>query len=184
MSMTIERKPIAGELVLGLQQYEYAVDGETCTFDEALHRAELSNVVAVQDAALAVSRSLRLRMRKLDDLGYVLSVLSRGMTYIADEKTDDTYSDAELSKVVEIAAGYDLDLGIRQSGGVWSITKGEISRAMTIVQQAINTENNSLAMTNQALDNFMTAKSTADQRVTSIVSRIMDGAKDIIKNVE
>lgn len=184
MSMTIERKPIAGLMVLGLPQYEYAVDGETCTFADALHRAELSNVVAVQDAAMAVSRSLRLRMRKLEDLGGVLAVLSRGQTYMANEKTDDTYSAAELSKVAEIAAGYDLDLGIRQAGSVWTITKGEISRAMTIVQQAINTENNSLAMTNQALDNFMTAKSTADQRVTSLVSRIMDGAKDIIRNVE
>ena len=123
---------------------------------------------------------------KLKELGDAMAVMSGVQAYLAgSDSVDDTYVSNKLQAVGLISRKYGLDLGLSGSEGLgWSITKGEATKAVAQLQQAINSENNETTRASQTIQNFLGAKRLAFNREEGIVVKYVDSSKNIIRNVE
>ena len=185
MGNGIERVAISGLSVMGVQQYEYGFDGTTGALIDALNTVEMCNGDAVREAAQAISTSLRARMRKLDDLGWALGVLSGAQALLKDDKTSDIYTSKDLERVKDIAESYDLKLGFDTTVGSGAVlTKGDVSKALAVVQEEIDTENSGIQKSMQALTAMIDAQSIADQRQSALSNVFYRGIGDLTRNIE
>lgn len=183
---TIERKGISGLTVLGRQQYEYESEARLGSLSFAARAVELQMTDAIQRGMLALSKQVRLRIRKLEELGDMLAILGGAQAETVGSDPDDIATGVDAvkrQKLSDLVAKYELE-GITFSGPAGALTTADISRDLAAIQQAINTENNQINLNNQTLQNFSETRSIVDQRLVSIISRLADGTADIIRSVE
>lgn len=183
---TIERRGISGLTVLGRQQYEYESESRLGSLSFAARAVELQMTDAIQRGMLALSKQVRLRIRKLEELGDVLALLGAAQADTVGSDPDEVVPDQSGSRrqrLADLVRKYELE-GVTFSGPSGALTTADVSRDLAAVQQAINTENNQINLNNQALQNFSETRTIVDQRLASIISRMADGTADIIRSVE
>ena len=183
---TIERRGISGLTVLGRQQYEYESEGRLGSLGFAARAVELQMTDAIQRGMLALSKQVRQRIRKLEELGDMLAILGEAQANTVGSGPDDTVTDlngVKRQRLDDLVRKYELE-GVTFSGPGGALTTADVSRDLAAVQQAINTENNQINLNTQALQNFSETRTIVDQRLASIINRLADGTADIIRSVE
>lgn len=184
-NMTIERVNLEGVSVVGQPVHLFSVGGVTGTLADAVAVVEGANSLAIEDAVQAAGASLRQRNGKLKELGTALSILSAAQAFLAtSDSVDDTYVSGKLQTAADITRKYGLDIGLSgSSGSGWKISKGDATKAVAIVQQAINSENNEVTRASQSVQNFLGSRRLAFDREEGIIVKYVDSAKNIIRNI-
>ena len=184
-NMNIERVNLEGVSIVGQPVHLFSVGGVTGTLADAVAVVEGANSLAIEDAVEAAAASMRQRIGKLRELGEALSVISGAQAYLAaSDSVDETYISPRLQTAGRIAKKYGLDLGMSGSeGSGWTITKGNCTKAVAILQQAINSENNEITRASQSVQNFLGSRRLAFSREEGIIVKYVDSAKNLIRNV-
>ena len=174
-----------GVSIVGQQVHQFSVGGVMGTLADAVAVVEGANSLAIEDAVEATAASMRQRVSKLKELGTALSVMSAAQAYLETSgKVDDAYISGKLQVVADVAEKYGLDVGLSGSeGSGWKITKGDATRAVAVIQQAINSENNEITRASQSVQNFLGARRIAFDREEGIIGKYFDGAKNVIRNM-
>ena len=106
MANMIDRNPISGASVYGVEQYSYTVEGVAGKdYAAALTAASFKEAVAIEQALSAYSEVVRQRMRKIEELGDVMSYLNAAAARLTvKDKTSDDQANVENGAWVNATA--------------------------------------------------------------------------------
>lgn len=184
---------ISGLKVYGLQQVDYTIDG-TKGFDygTAIAVAALQKTDAVERSAEAFSAMVRLRIRKLDELGIALSILAEAIASLpvkGNGKDDLSHSDADLKKAEEIMQRYELtslDLQIERNDNgseiSWKVTRESALMRKNELQYLMDTENNTLQQDMLAMQSLVSNRDNSFATASKLLSKVNNTSQSIIRN--
>ncbi len=186
MAHLIEANDIAGLKVYGQQQVDYTVaydDGTKsgCDFGAAVARASMLRSVAVERALTALADVVRLRERKLTDLGEALAYISAAAASFKDkDKTGDTTTSAGLYTAKKILEKYNIGCSeikeINAGGSIFNgmayVTKGDVSLVQTNVQYEADKEDNYLQQDMVTLQSYFSKRDQALSTAASLVKKV------------
>ena len=124
MAQLIETTPIDGLKVYGQQMVDYTVQGEAHkAYDLAMARAAFAQTTAIEIETEAYGEVLKMRQKKLEELGDCVAKLSRMITAMDADESSDTYSesgvvgsiDVQLPTIKETLEKYGISLSITDS---------------------------------------------------------------------
>ena len=189
MSDLIVANEIAGGAVYGIPQYDYTV-GEATGRDyiAALTAAAFKESVAIEASAAAYSDVVRLRERKITDLGTVLSVLSQAIASMYDGKnnpTEDTKSDytAAIKDAQDTAYAYGLGFSISVKDKTAAVTYGTATTAQNDIQYAVDCEDNNLKQDMVALQSLISKRDNAYSAAAKLVKKGDGTASNTVRNI-
>lgn len=193
MANMIERNPIAGASVYGVEQYSYTVEGVAGKdYAAALSAASFKEAVAIEKALSAYSEVVRQRMRKLDDLGTAMAILNEAYATLKtkeQESGDTTANMVSLATARDKAALYGVtinitdytiqDLGIRMC----YTTRRNLMNAQNAVQYAIDKEDNELKQDTVSLNSYVSKRDNSFSTASKLVRKALDAASSTIGNI-
>lgn len=186
---------IPGLNVYGVQQVSYAVDGKTdADYGTVLAAATLQQANTIEKESEAFSSMVRLRARKLEELGDALSVLSKAFASLPtsgrQRPSDLSQSDSALKQVDAVLRKYELaglDLQIeRDSSGYetsWKATREALTLRKNDLQYAIDKENNTLQQDMISLQSLVKKRDNSFSTASRLLKKINTTAKTVIANV-
>ena len=193
MANMIDRNPIAGASVYGVEQYSYTVNGVAGKdYAAALSAASFKEAVAIEKALSAYSEVVRQRMRKLDDLGTAMAILNEAYATLKtkeQESGDTTANMVSLATARDKAALYGVtinitdytiqDLGIRMC----YTTRRNLMNAQNAVQYAIDKEDNELKQDTVSLNSYVSKRDNSFSTASKLVRKALDAAGSTIGNI-
>ena len=184
MGNLIVAKEIAGASVYGVRQMEYTVDGLAHQdFASALTAAAFRQSVAIENSAAAYAVVVQQRQRKVDDLGYALSILAKAIATMSvknQESTDKSESDDELKTASAMVAAYGVSMSLTDGN---KITRGNALKSQNDIQYALDTENNSLQQDMVSLQSLMSKRDNAFSTASSVVKKSLNASGGTINNI-
>lgn len=166
----ITAQAIPGCTVYGLQQVEYLVDGTVTDYGGALALASVSRALRLEGLTAALAGAMRLRMRKLEDLGKALAEIVRASATV--QNVDEQVTGFDASKVGELLARYGLK--IEQAGS--KLTKGDLLKTQTNVQYAADREKNWLQQDTSTVQTLYSRRDQAMKQASTIARKATDAA--------
>lgn len=183
---------IAGLSVYGMQQVSYEVKGkEGLDFATALSLTALQKTDAMDQATQAYSEMVRLRMRKLDEVGEALSILTKAIASMPQKGGKDTLSssDAELKRANDLLKKYDitpLDLVIEKDKAgnetSWKVTREEALMRKNEIQYILDSEDNTLQQDMLALRSLVSKRDNSFSTASRLLTKISNTAQSSIRN--
>ena len=193
MANMIERNPIAGASVYGVEQYSYTVEGVAGKdYAAALSAASFKEAVAIEKALSAYSEVVRQRMRKLDDLGTAMAILNEAYATLKtkeQESGDTTDNMPSLADARDIAARYGVtinmtDYTIPQLGiRICYTTRRDLMNGQNAVQYAIDREDNELKQDTVSLNSYVSKRDNSFSTATKLVKKALDASGAAIGNI-
>lgn len=187
MDFLIEANEIAGNVVYGVQQYDYTVDGLSHQdYIAALIAASFRESVAIEDTTTAYADVVKVRERKVDELGEVLAVLAKA---IAQMDTSNNNPDAESGDIPELVQAkdtcgkYGLTLTIKQKDGKTTITYRNATTAQNDIEYALDTEDNNMQQDMVSLESLISKRDNAYSTASQVVEKATGTADSIISNM-
>lgn len=181
--LEVGRVRMEGVSLVGQPVRMFSVGGKVCTLAEAVAHIEQIHSLAIEDAVASSSVTLRQRIGKLKDLGRAMAVMAKLQANISGEDSmDKTYVSNQLQVVAQVARQYNIQLPLVGSDGSgYSITRGDATKATTILQQEINNENNNITRASNEVQNFLGARRIAFDREEGIIMKSVDSSGNIIR---
>ncbi len=179
----VSAQEIPGCTVYGIPQMSYTTAGKSGQdYAAAVALATLVQANAFETECGALSAMVRLRMKKLDELGEALAILSRVLKKmpVKSPESDDKVTDGDLYRARDLMAKYGLTLKLE--GDEAKIRRDNVSYAENDVRYAMDREDNDLQQ------NLVTVKSTFNRRdqafstAARLVSKVNNSAQSIIGN--
>ncbi|MBR0459982.1 MAG: hypothetical protein IJJ26_12150 [Victivallales bacterium] len=178
----ISSQNIAGLVIYGQQQVDYTVDGVSGqSYGSAIAFASLRRSASVEKAMSALQPAIRARMRKVEELGEVLSYVAVGVAHLATESDfDERYSSSDLAKAYDILNKYGLScknyiividlspLPFRQGQS----SKGDLQKLQSDVQYEMDREDNKLQQDMVAMNSYMSKRDQAFSLASSMVRKV------------
>lgn len=175
---------IPGMAVWGVSQSDYTVDGvPNRDFGSALAVAALRQSGAIESECEAYMAMVRTRIRKIEELGEALSVISEALATMRVKKAEsDDLSDADprLFTAKSILQKYGLELNVMLDG---RITREEASMRQNDVQYAIDNEDNSLQQDMVSLQGLVSKRDNSFSTAAKLVGKVNDTAQTLIGNI-
>ncbi len=182
MANLVEANDIVGLKVYGQQQVDYTVEGTAgCDFGYAVARAALLRSVATESALSALSGVVRLREKKVSDLGEALSYISaavasfKGGSHGDDPSkevtTEGLYTAATILDKYGIRTSSD-NLGLKTSGNKGTISNGNSQKLQTNVQYEMDKEDNYLQQDMVTLQSYFSKRDQALSMAASLVKKV------------
>ncbi|MBP5509539.1 MAG: hypothetical protein J6Z49_01325 [Kiritimatiellae bacterium] len=186
---TIETTNIAGLRVYGQQQVDYTLEGvEHRDFAAAVAFASIQRAVAIEVMTGAVADAVRMRERKLTDLGQVLAyVAEAGAKFTSKSKVDDTVATSGLAEAKDILTQYGLTGAagyISISGSNGKVKNGEVSKLQTDVQYAADREDNQLQQDLVALQGYFAKRDQSYSLAAKLVKKVNASLSAGIRNIQ
>ena len=182
----IQTTVIPGGAVYGVQQLSYVVDGEAGKdFGAALATAAFRQTVAIETAAASYSDVVRVRQRKVEDLGKILAILNKAFAQLPVGKkaeSDDTVTIEDGHWVNTTASGYGLTLVFKE--GTSDMRRDNLMRAQNDIQYALDTEDNNLQQDLIGLQSLFSKRDNAYSTASRIVRKADDAASSTIGNIQ
>ena len=193
MANMIDRNPISGASVYGVEQYSYTVDGVAGKdYAAALSAASFKEAVAIEQALSAYSEVVRQRMRKLDDLGTVMAILNEAYATLKtkeQESGDTTGNMVSLATARDKAALYGVtinitDIAIPELGiRMCYTTRRDLMNAQNAVQYAIDKEDNELKQDTVSLNSYVSKRDNSFSTASKLVRKALDASGSTIGNI-
>ena len=181
----IQTSVIQGGDVYGVPQMSYVVDGATGKdFGEALATAAFYQTVAIEGAASAYADVVRIRERKVDDLGKILSLLTKALAELPvgkNAESGDSTSIEDSSWVNSTALGYGITLVFKENSD--KMTRENIMRGQNEIQYALDKEDNDLQQDLVGLQGLISKRDNAFSTASRIVRKVNDAASAVIGNI-
>ena len=183
MALIVEQ-PISELSVYGVRQVQYfvgSVSGQD--FVAALTAAAFRQATAVEAAASSFADVVRLRQRKLDDLGFVLATLAKAiasMTTDNPEGSDKSDGDADLVTAANLANSYHITMKL--TGGNM-ITRKDALDAQNDIRYALDIEDNNLQQDTVSLQSLLTKRDNSFSNAAKIVKKALNASGSAIGNI-
>lgn len=170
--------------VWGVQQKNYTINGKSNQdFGSAVAVAALQQSNSIERESEAYTAMVRVRIRKLEELGEALSVITEALASmrIKDTESDDlSKEDSRLLTAKSILRKYGLDLAVDDKN---RITREEASMRQNDVQFAIDNEDNSLQQDMVSLQGLVSKRDNSFSTAAKLVSKVNDTAQTLIGNI-
>ena len=174
---------ITGGSVYGVTQVEYNVAGEAGrNFIDAVTLASFIQATAIEDATSAYSRVVEARQRKINELSEALSYIAKANGSLDSKggKSTDKVTVDNADYVKRVAAKYEINL-IWESGN--QMTRGNIQKAHTDFQYAIDKEDNDIQQDIVTLQSYITKRDNAYTNASKLVKKANQTAASTIGNI-
>ena len=183
--------PIDGLTVYGTVQTEYSAEGfGRGDLISVAIAAMLKEACAIEAEAGAYSEVLRVRRRKLDDLGIALAAVVRARASLNAGKgarsSDLSSGDAALAEASRIADAYRRPGGSALAVNVDSenrIRRDEAMKAESSIQYEIDYETNEMRQDMVVMQALVTKRDNAFSTAARILDKLSSTAKSIIANI-
>ncbi|MBO4513287.1 MAG: hypothetical protein J5746_11025 [Victivallales bacterium] len=195
MSNLIETTPIDGLRVYGQQMVDYSVSGDMHqAFDRAMAVAAFAEATAIEAETMAYSEVLKMRKRKLEELGDCVSKLSRMITAMDADSSDDKYPedslyDPTLRDIKNTLKKYGVTLNITEGGppdlpeAVCYVEYGDASKAKANAEYTMDNEDNDLQQDMVTLQGLISKRDDAFNNASKIIKKYNNTARTIINMI-
>lgn len=183
MGNLIVEEKISGFNVYGVRQVQYTVDGLSGRdYVAALTAAAFKQATAVEASAGSFADVIRLRQRKVDDLGTALAVLAKAIASLPTknpEPGDKSASDGDLTTAASTVAEYGITMTVSNS----QITRENALKAQSDIQYALDVEDNNLQQDTVSLQSLLTKRDNSFSSAAKIVKKALDASASTIGNM-
>ena len=167
--------------VYGVPQVQYTVgDDSDQDYTSAVTCAALKEAAAIEDVCTGYSEVVKARQKKVDELGEVLAYLSAANAkFDSDPETSDKVTVANASWVRNTCEYYDVDIS-------WDgdkISYGNMQKATTNVQYAIDREDNDLEQDMVTLQSYISKRDNAYTNASKVVKKTLNAGSTTIANM-
>ena len=186
----VESVPIEGFSVYGVQQRNYTVEGvEGCDYVKAASVAMFKEAGAIEAETLAYSAVLKARQKKLDELGWALSVIVKAIASMKTKKSESgdlSAVDADLKSASEVldryrrSANADLKLPVNKD---FKVRRDDATMAQSALQYEIDYETNEMQQDMVTMQSLVSKRDNAFSTAASLVQKINSTASTLIGNV-
>lgn len=174
----IEQTRIRGLSVLGVNQYDYTVDGrEHMALIDTVGAISFVRATAVESMTEAVADQVRFRREKLTMLGEALSEAAAASAALADKKSADSYSSTKLSALYGELGKWGLMDCVGCLGADGSVSKKDVGRFQDNVQTALDRENSKVRQVTLTLKNFIKKRDQAYDNASKAIKKIHHSAE-------
>ena len=183
MSSTIQPSVITGGSVYGVTQVEYTIVGESGkNFIDAAILASFMQATAIEESTSSYAKVVAARQKKIDELSAALAYIAKanGSLDSKDAKSTDKVTVDNAGYVQQIAAKYEISL-TWESGS--QMTRGNIQKAQTDFQYAIDREDNDIQQDIVTLQSYITKRDNAYSNASKLVKKANQAATATIKNI-
>ena len=182
MSALIVTEPLTDNAVYGVRQVQYTVDGHSGKdFADAVAIAAFKQATAIETATSAYTSVVKARQRKIDELAEALSNIARAMGEVHKKtQSGDKITIPNADSVKTIAARYGVDLSWTDGN---KMTLGNLQKAQTNVQYAIDREDNDIQQDIVTLQSYMSKRDNAYSNAAKIVKKTNQAATSTIGNI-
>ena len=182
MSALIVKEPLADNAVYGVRQVQYTVDGRSGKdFADAVAIAAFKQATAIETATSAYTSVVKARQRKIDELAEALSNIARAMGEVHKKtQSGDKITIPNADSVKTIAARYGVELSWTDGN---KMTLGNLQKAQTNVQYAIDREDNDIQQDIVTLQSYMSKRDNAYSNAAKIVKKTNQAATSTIGNI-
>lgn len=178
----ISTDKIPGLIVYGVQQVSYTVDGKSgVDYGSALAAASLQSAGALEKEGEAFSAMVRLRARKLEELGEALSIISKAIASLS-KRGSYTHSDPDLKKADEILRKYDIG-SLTFDDDTWQASRESVMTNKNELQYRIDLENNTLQQDMVSLQSLVKKRDTSFSAAKRLLDKINTTSDTVIANV-
>ncbi len=184
----ITAQEISGASVYGIPQMSYTVGGQSGKdYGAAVAVATLVQANAFEMECNALAAMTRVRMRKLDDLGEALAIISRVMANMKVKKpqSKDTVTDSDLPRAKSLMAKYGLELKLqtdKNGNDLPTIRRDNASYAQNDVQYAMDREDNDLQQDLVTVQGTFSKRDNAFSTASKLIGKVNNAAQSIIGN--
>ena len=187
----ISAVPIEGLSVYGTAQVAYRIDSSgTADLISAAFAAMMKEACAIEAEAAAYADVLRLRRKKLDDLGIALAAVAKARSSLSVEKgaksSDLSAADSALQEAFRIANIYRRPDGSSLVVNVNSenkIRRDDALKAESSIQYEIDYETNEMHQDMVVMQSLVSKRDNAFSTVARLVEKLSSTAKSIIANI-
>lgn len=189
----VESKPIEGLSVYGVQQKDYTVKGkEHCDYIKAASVAMFQEAGAIEKETAAYAAVLEARQKKLDELGWALSVIVKAIASLKVKKpeSDDLSSpDPNLKIASQIldkywrSANKDLRMPVWELIHFVCVSRDDALKAQAAVQYEIDYETNEMQQDMVSMQSLVSKRDNAFSTAASLVQKINSTASSLIGNL-
>lgn len=172
---------IAGFTVYGVPQVQYTVDGDSNQdYTAAVTCAAFKEATAIEDVCAGYSEVVKARQKKVDELGDVLAYLSAANAkFDSSPESGDKVTVDNANWVKSTCEKYEVEI-------TWSgdkITYGDMQKATTNVQYAIDREDNDLEQDMVTLQSYISKRDNAYTNASKIVKKTLNAGSTTIANM-
>lgn len=182
MAAYIVEETLANNTVYGIRQVQYAVDGESGKdYIDALTAASFNESVAIETAASSYVAVVKARQAKIDALGIALAEFAKAQGRLKQKggKSGDNVQVDNYSQVKAILEEY----GVSVPGLGSTMTRGNVQKAVTNVQYAIDKEDNSIQQDIVSMQSFVQKRDNAFSTAAKLVKKANKAAQSTISNI-
>lgn len=183
----VETCNIAGCSVYGVQQVQYRVNGsERCDYARTLAAISLTRAASIEDDVGAITYLLRLRMKKIEDLGAAMAAVEKALIATDGEgaKVTDklgSYYDQHLAGPINtlVACGVEISASIRNS----NMTRGDLQKVETRAKYVLDKEQNELQQDSLSVQNMISKRDSAYSNASSLMKKVYDDMTELIRKI-
>ena len=187
----ISAVPIEGLSVYGTEQVAYRVSSSgTGDLISAAFAAMAMEACAIEAEAGAYADVLRLRRKKLEDLGVALAAVAKARASLNVEKgaesSDLSSADSALQEASRIAALYRRTEGsslVVKVNSENKIRRDDALMAESAIQYEIDYETNEMRQDMVVMQSLVSKRDNAFSTVARLVEKLSSTAKSIIANI-
>ncbi len=189
----VESKPIEGLSVYGVQQKDYTVKGkEHCDYIKAASVAMFQEAGAIEKETAAYAAVLEARQKKLDELGWALSVIVKAIASLKVKKPESgdlSSPDPNLKIASQILDKYrrspnsDLKMPVLELIHFVCVSRDDALKAQAAVQYEIDYETNEMQQDMVSMQSLVSKRDNAFSTAASLVQKINSTASSLIGNL-
>ena len=179
----VETCKIPGCSVYGVQQVQYRVNGsEKCDYAYTLAAISLTRATSIEGEVGAITYLLRLRMKKVEDLGNAMAAIEKALVATDGEKAKITdkigsyYSNIEGAINTLIACGVEISTSICNS----DMTRGDLQKIETRAKYVLDREQNEVQQDSLSVQNMISKRDSAFSNASSLMKKVYDDMTDLI----
>lgn len=182
MASLITTETITDNSVYGVRQVQYTVNGNSGkNFMDAVAIAAFRQAAAIETSTSAYAEVVRARQKKIDDLGEALSNIAKAMGEVHKKtKSSDKITIPNAGNVKNIAAKYGISLSWTDGN---KMTLGNLQKAQTNVQYAIDREDNDIQQDIVTLQSYISKRDNAYSNAAKIIKKTNNAATSTINNI-
>ena len=181
MSGLIVPETITDNSVYGVRQVQYTVGGKSGhNFIDAVTAASFRQAVAIEDTTSSYTAVVRARQVKINELAEALSYVAKAVGSLDHDAKSSTKTKVDhASRVKEIANRYGVSLS-------WNGDKmefGNLQKAKTNLQYAVDREDNDIQQDIVTLQSFISKRDNAYSNASKVIMKANHAASATIGNI-
>ncbi len=187
----VTSQEISGSSVYGIRQMSYSVGGAAGqSYDKAVAVAALMQAKSFEAECNAITAMVRVRMKKLDDLGIALGITAEAVASMPVKKPKPSHkiyaedSGVDLGTLKTMLSRYGLNSGYvswdKDDG--YYITRENASYAQNDIQYSIDREDNDLQQDMVTIQGMFTKRDNAFSTASRLLNKIFNASQSITSN--